>query len=147
MSAIIRTVSVCDAVVAVEKMDLILSSASAWRCQYKEVLDVEDMLVPECGESFMMLMQTITGKHCFSAKDSLYNMNYIALKRVNTNFCENSPDLCAPIVLMASTSSGRLSGKRVLSCWRSLVCAPAWSYQRPWYKLPPCLASRQKDKS
>ena len=77
MSAIIRTVSVCDAVVAVEKMDLILSSASAWRCQYKEVLDVEDMLVPECGESFMMLMQTITGKHRFSAKDSLYTMNYI----------------------------------------------------------------------
>ena len=49
-------------VVASEKMDAMLTSPTAWQSQYKDITDVDDVKVPECGESFMTLMLTITGK-------------------------------------------------------------------------------------
>lgn len=49
--------------VALEKMDAMLSSATAWQSQYRDMsVEADDMKVPECGESFMTLMLTITGK-------------------------------------------------------------------------------------
>ena len=48
-------------VVALEKMDDMLSSPTAWHSQYKDIADVDDRKVPECGEAFMTLMLTITG--------------------------------------------------------------------------------------
>ena len=42
-------------------MDAMLSSGSAWHSQYKDITDADDNKVPECGESFMTLMLTITG--------------------------------------------------------------------------------------
>lgn len=42
-------------------MDRMLSSETAWLCPLKDVTDVDDAKVPECGEYFMTLMQTITG--------------------------------------------------------------------------------------
>ena len=53
-------------VVAQEKMDQMFSSSTAWQSQYKDMLDIDtidDLKVPECGESFMTLMLTITGKY------------------------------------------------------------------------------------
>lgn len=48
--------------VAGEKMDNMLSSPTAWQSQYKNIEDIDEMKVPECGESFITLMSTITGK-------------------------------------------------------------------------------------
>lgn len=48
--------------VALQKMDSMLSSPSAWKCQYKDSADVDCLKVSECGESFMLLLLTITGK-------------------------------------------------------------------------------------
>ena len=40
-----------------------LSSPTAWQSQYRGLtVDMDDMKVSECGESFMTLMLTITGK-------------------------------------------------------------------------------------
>lgn len=48
--------------VAIEKMDALLSSSTAWESQYKNIADIDTLKVPECGESFITLMSTITGK-------------------------------------------------------------------------------------
>ena len=47
--------------VAIEKLDAMMSSTTAWESQYRIIADVDDMKVPECGESFMTLMLTMTG--------------------------------------------------------------------------------------
>lgn len=49
-------------VVAIEKMDALLSSPTAWESQYKNIADIDTLKVPECGESFITLMSTITGQ-------------------------------------------------------------------------------------
>lgn len=49
-------------VVAIEKMDALLSSPTAWESQYKNIADIDTLKVPECGESFVTLMSTITGQ-------------------------------------------------------------------------------------
>lgn len=49
-------------VVAVEKMDAMLSSEGAWSCQYKELCDMDELRAPDCAETFMMLLQVITGE-------------------------------------------------------------------------------------
>ena len=55
---ILNTISV-----AFEKMDTMFESETSWQSQYKDVsTDIDDMKVPECGESFMTLMTTITGE-------------------------------------------------------------------------------------
>ena len=48
--------------VAIEKLDAMMSSPTAWESQYRIIADVDDMKVPECGESFMTLMLTMTGR-------------------------------------------------------------------------------------
>ena len=50
--------------VALEKMDAMTSSDTAWLSQYSDIKDIteaDELKVPECGESFMTLMVTITG--------------------------------------------------------------------------------------
>ncbi|KAL3877501.1 hypothetical protein ACJMK2_035200 [Sinanodonta woodiana] len=48
---------------ALEKLDFMMSSSTAWKSQYKDIADVDEMKVPECGESFMTLMLTITDRY------------------------------------------------------------------------------------
>ncbi|GAB1607404.1 RAD50-interacting protein 1-like [Argonauta hians] len=48
---------------AMEKIDAMMSSSSAWLSQYRDIADVDELRVPECGESFMTLMQTITDRY------------------------------------------------------------------------------------
>ncbi|OWF50906.1 RAD50-interacting protein 1-like [Mizuhopecten yessoensis] len=45
------------------KMDVTLASPSAWQSQYKDIADVDELKVPECGESFITLMLTITDRY------------------------------------------------------------------------------------
>lgn len=49
--------------VALQKMDSMLSSEAAWVSQYKDITDVDEMKVPDCAEVFMTLLLVITGKH------------------------------------------------------------------------------------
>lgn len=53
--------------VAVEKMDAMLSAERAWSSQYKDISDMDDLKAPDCAETFMTLLQVITGKSlsCF----------------------------------------------------------------------------------
>uniref|UniRef100_A0A8C5G4X7 RAD50 interactor 1 n=1 Tax=Gouania willdenowi TaxID=441366 RepID=A0A8C5G4X7_GOUWI len=46
---------------AVEKMDSMLSSENAWSSQYKDVSDLDELKAPDCAETFMTLLQVITG--------------------------------------------------------------------------------------
>lgn len=48
---------------AFQKMDSMLSSTTAWQSQYKDITDVDDLKVSECGESFMILLITITDRY------------------------------------------------------------------------------------
>lgn len=48
--------------VALQKMDSMLSSEAAWVSQYKDITDVDEMKVPDCAEVFMTLLLVITGK-------------------------------------------------------------------------------------
>ena len=60
---------------AVDRMDTMLSSPTAWQSQYRDVssltapggptdntLDMGDLRVPECAEAFVTLMTTILGR-------------------------------------------------------------------------------------
>ena len=44
-----------------EKVEGMLESPTAWESQYKDIADVDEVQVPECAESFMTLLYTITG--------------------------------------------------------------------------------------
>ncbi|XP_078610653.1 RAD50-interacting protein 1-like isoform X1 [Branchiostoma floridae x Branchiostoma japonicum] len=48
---------------AVEKMDLLFSSETAWTCQYGDIEDVDDMKTGECAEGFMTLMLALTDRY------------------------------------------------------------------------------------
>ena len=48
--------------VAVEKMDSMLSAEGAWSSQYKDISDMDELKAPDCAETFMTLLQVITGK-------------------------------------------------------------------------------------
>lgn len=48
---------------AIEKLDGMMSSVTAWDSQYRHIADVDELKVPECGESFMTLMLTITDRY------------------------------------------------------------------------------------
>lgn len=52
--------------VAVEKMDAMLSSEGAWSSQYKDISDMDELKAPDCAETFMTLLQVITGKFLLS---------------------------------------------------------------------------------
>ena len=60
-------------VVAQEKLDALFSSPTVWQSQYKDLADVDDMKVPECGERFITLMLTITG----NIKHHQYNVSLL----------------------------------------------------------------------
>ncbi|KAH3863718.1 RAD50-interacting protein 1-like [Dreissena polymorpha] len=48
---------------ATEKLDGMMSSYTAWDSQYKHIADVDEQKVPECGDSFMTLLLTITDRY------------------------------------------------------------------------------------
>ncbi|KAM9311745.1 RAD50-interacting protein 1 [Gastrophryne carolinensis] len=48
---------------ALEKMDSMLSSESAWASQYKDITDVDEMKFPDCAETFMTLLLVITDRY------------------------------------------------------------------------------------
>ena len=50
-------------VVAKSKMDLMLSSDTAWQSQYQGLMEMDETNLPECAESFITLMLTITGEN------------------------------------------------------------------------------------
>lgn len=52
----------CQCEVAVEKMDAILSAEEAWNSQYKDISDIDELKAPHCAETFMTLLQVITGE-------------------------------------------------------------------------------------
>lgn len=52
----------CVYTVAVEKMDAMLSAEEAWNSQYKDISDMDELKAPHCAETFMTLLQVITGK-------------------------------------------------------------------------------------
>lgn len=52
----------CACPVAVEKMDAMLSAEGAWTSQYKDISDVDELKAPDCAETFMTLLQVITGE-------------------------------------------------------------------------------------
>ena len=53
-----------------------MSSPTAWESQYRIIADVDDMKVPECGESFMTLMLTMTGN----------GTSFLVLTRLDSNW-------------------------------------------------------------
>ncbi|XP_048248594.1 RAD50-interacting protein 1-like [Haliotis rufescens] len=48
---------------AIQKIEAMLSSPTAWQSQYRDIADVDELKVPECGESFMTLLLTITDRY------------------------------------------------------------------------------------
>lgn len=48
---------------AMKKVDAMMSSPTAWQSHYRDIADVDELKVPECGESFMTLMLTITDRY------------------------------------------------------------------------------------
>lgn len=51
----------CVSTVAVEKVDAMLSAEGAWSSQYKDISDMDELKAPDCAETFMTLLQVITG--------------------------------------------------------------------------------------
>lgn len=52
-----------------------LQSPTAWESQYKDIADMDEVKVPECAESFMTLLYTITGTcHILIYHDPLVNI-------------------------------------------------------------------------
>ncbi|WAQ97395.1 RINT1-like protein [Mya arenaria] len=47
----------------VEKLDGMMSSPGAWDSQYRGIADVDELRVPECGDSFVTLLLTITDRY------------------------------------------------------------------------------------
>lgn len=48
---------------AKSKMDLMLSSETAWQSQYQGLMDMDEANLPECAESFITLMLTVTDRY------------------------------------------------------------------------------------
>lgn len=42
-----------------------LSAEGAWSSQYKDISDMDELKAPDCAETFMTLLQVITGKTTF----------------------------------------------------------------------------------
>lgn len=47
-------------------MDLMLSSETAWQSQYHGLMEMDEANLPECAESFITLMLTITGEYIYT---------------------------------------------------------------------------------
>ena len=54
--------TVCLSVVAIEKVDAMLSAEGAWSSQYKDISDMDELKAPDCAETFMTLLLVITGR-------------------------------------------------------------------------------------
>uniref|UniRef100_A0A8C9W3W3 RAD50-interacting protein 1 n=1 Tax=Scleropages formosus TaxID=113540 RepID=A0A8C9W3W3_SCLFO len=48
---------------AVEKVDAMLSAEGAWSSQYRDITDVDELKAPDCAETFMTLLLTITDRY------------------------------------------------------------------------------------
>uniref|UniRef100_A0A0B6ZWY6 RAD50-interacting protein 1 n=1 Tax=Arion vulgaris TaxID=1028688 RepID=A0A0B6ZWY6_9EUPU len=48
---------------AMQKIEQMLQSPSCWESQYKGITDLDEVKVPECAESFMTLLHTITDRY------------------------------------------------------------------------------------
>ncbi|XP_059140447.1 RAD50-interacting protein 1-like [Physella acuta] len=48
---------------AMQKIEQMLQSPSCWDSQYKDIEDLDEVRVPECAESFMILLHTITDRY------------------------------------------------------------------------------------
>ncbi|CAL1527454.1 unnamed protein product [Lymnaea stagnalis] len=48
---------------AMQKIEQMLQSPSCWESQYKDIADLDEVKVPECAESFMTLLHTITDRY------------------------------------------------------------------------------------
>jgi len=48
---------------AMQRTEQLLQAPTAWESQYKDISDLEEVKVPECAESFMTLLQTITDRY------------------------------------------------------------------------------------
>lgn len=60
-------------------MDAMLSAEGAWSSQYKDISDMDEQKAPDCAETFMTLLQVITGKItlCVFHPDTLIQLLYI----------------------------------------------------------------------
>lgn len=62
-------------------MDAMLSTEGAWSSQYKDISDMDELKVPDCAETFMTLLQVITGKPSFKKnKKQLLNSSNVQKK-------------------------------------------------------------------
>ncbi|CAG5129171.1 unnamed protein product, partial [Candidula unifasciata] len=48
---------------ALQKIEQMLQSPSCWHSQYKDIADLDEVRAPECAESFMTLLHTITDRY------------------------------------------------------------------------------------
>ncbi|XP_035829833.1 RAD50-interacting protein 1 isoform X2 [Aplysia californica] len=48
---------------AMQKTEQLLQSVTAWESQYRDIADLDEVKVPECAESFMNLLLTITERY------------------------------------------------------------------------------------
>ncbi|KAL8616926.1 hypothetical protein ACOMHN_041845 [Nucella lapillus] len=64
---------------AVEKVEGMMESPTAWESQYKDIADVDEVQVPECAESFMTLLHTITDRYK-SLPDPVAKVQFVGLQ-------------------------------------------------------------------
>ncbi|KAL0967195.1 hypothetical protein UPYG_G00249030 [Umbra pygmaea] len=48
---------------AIEKVDAMLSAEGAWRSQYRDISDMDELKAPDCAETFMTLLLVITERY------------------------------------------------------------------------------------
>ena len=79
-----------------EKVEGMLESPTAWESQYKDIADVDEVQVPECAESFMTLLYTITGWYWCSNIHNFPLAKSLSLK-------SDSKRACTVIMALASS--------------------------------------------
>lgn len=94
--------------VAVEKMDAMLSTDGAWSSQYKDISDMDELKAPDCAETFMTLLQVITGE----------NPAYVLVAFTSLK----TPPTETPAVLQSGTGP----------CPPRLRSSSSWSFRRSW---------------
>lgn len=95
--------------VAVEKMDAMLSTDGAWSSQYKDISDMDELKAPDCAETFMTLLQVITGETPSLHSDHFHSP-------------EDSTNKDPPAVLQRGTGP----------CPPRLHSSSSWSSRRSW---------------
>lgn len=69
-------------------MDAMLSAEGAWSSQYKDISDMDELKAPDCAETFMTLLQVITGR---TAVLSPYTFIHVIC---TTNIRQNNMTMC-----------------------------------------------------